>query len=164
MTPKIGAIAAMTRQHVIGVKNQIPWHYSEDFKRFKRITLHSTLIMGRNTWMSIGNKPLPKRRNIVITSHDLSNVEHYSSIQTALKACAFDPVIWFIGGGQIYSAALPFCTHLDITWVPDVIDKKNAILFPDIDPNMWQLKACTELKPDSRLQICQYHRLKMNGH
>jgi dihydrofolate reductase len=158
-TRLIGAIAAMTKERVIGTDNTIPWHYSEDFKRFKRLTLNSIIIMGRKTWESIGRKALPKRRNIVISRSVVDNTEHYASIKAALADCEGSPRdIWFIGGGQIYADALPHCTHLDITTVPDHIEPADAVLFPEIDQRVWSAGKSTPLAADPRLSVQRFLR------
>lgn len=148
----------MTQDRVIGLNNGIPWHYSEDFKRFKRMTLNSSIIMGRKTWESIGNKPLPKRRNIVISRRTVEGVEHYPSIKLALQACSEEKSVWLIGGGQIYAQGLAYCTHLDITLVPDIIDTDNAIFFPEINSVHWQAGLTQTLPEDPRLQTRSYTR------
>ncbi|MFT5259727.1 MAG: dihydrofolate reductase [Saprospiraceae bacterium] len=147
----IGAIAAMTEDRVIGSENTIPWHYTEDFKRFKRVTLNSVVIMGRNTWESIGSKPLPKRRNIVISRKGVSNVECYDSIDAAFNAVAEDENIWVIGGGQIYKETLMRCNLLDITTVPDHIDKTGSVTFPEITEARWVAGPSKPLAADPRL-------------
>ncbi len=143
--PIRGAIVAMTRDNVIGLDGNIPWHYPEDLKRFKRRTLNSTIIMGRLTWESIGSKPLPSRRNIVISRNPVSSVEHYNDIDLAINASEGED-IWIIGGGQIYTAVFSWLTLLDITYVPDIIDSPDAVKFPEIDLNQWQEKETTLLK------------------
>jgi len=155
---KIGAIAAMTQNSVIGRDNGIPWHYSEDFKRFKRVTLGSAIIMGRKTWQSIGTKALPGRRNIVISRNEVEGIECYTSIEQAIEACSKESAIWLIGGGQIYSQGLMHCSHLDITRVPDAIEDDSAVCFPDIHPDHWQLESQQVLPEDPRLQVQRYTR------
>lgn len=156
---KIGAIAAMTKDRVIGLDNKIPWHYSEDFKRFKRVTLDSSIIMGRKTWESIHSKALPRRRNIVISRKPVADVEHYHCIADAVEACTTDDCpIWFIGGGLIYSEALSYCAILDITTVPDFINPENAVLFPEIDPVIWQAGPSVPLPADPRLSVQSFTR------
>ncbi len=135
--PCLGAIVAMTKDGVIGLNKQLPWHYSEDLRRFKRITLNSCIIMGRLTWESIGSKALPGRRNIVVSRSGVEGVEGYHSIEEALSSCINEQV-WIIGGGQIYRSAVDYLTVLDITYVPDTVNDKNAIHFPDIDNQVWQ--------------------------
>ncbi len=74
----------MAANRVIGNKNALPWHYSEDLKHFKNITTGHVIVMGSNTYLSIG-RPLPNRRNIVLTKTSIEGVEHYSSIETMMK-------------------------------------------------------------------------------
>ncbi|CAI8038326.1 Dihydrofolate reductase [Geodia barretti] len=88
----------MTEDGVIGLGGTLPWHYSADLKRFKRVTLNSTIIMGRKTWDSLPIQPLPERQNIVITRNKSLEVEHYSSLAQAIQVARYER-IWFIGGG-----------------------------------------------------------------
>ena len=158
MEDNIGAIVAMTCDGVIGVDGKLPWHYSEDLKRFKRLTLGSTIIMGRITWESIGSKPLPGRHNIVISRQKLEGVDCYPSIEKALANCA--KPIWFIGGGQIYTAALSYCEVLDVTCVPDQIDNTDAVRFPELDMSEWNVGPIVVDEHDGRLSHRTYVRAK----
>ena len=90
-----GILVATSPEGVIGKDNTIPWYYPEDLKRFKRLTIGKNVIMGRNTWESLPIKPLPERRNIVITRCSLEEVECFRSINEAVDTCEGD--IWFIG-------------------------------------------------------------------
>lgn len=137
-TPLRGAIVAMTRDRVIGIDGEMPWHYSEDLKRFKRRTLNSIVIMGRLTWESIGSKPLPQRRNIVVSRNDVAGTESYQSVEDAVSACGNDD-LWVIGGGQIYRQTLSLLNVLDITYVPDSIKSPDAVTFPEINANDWEV-------------------------
>ena len=74
----------MNEDRVIGRDGTLPWHYSQDLKRFKRLTTGSTIIMGRNTYESIGSKPLPNRDNRVVTRSRFENVACFSSVDDAL--------------------------------------------------------------------------------
>ena len=87
-----GILVAVSPEGIIGKNNTIPWHYSADLKRFKRLTTGKTIIMGRKTWESLPVKPLPNRRNIVISRSSLENVDCFQSIDEALKTCEGD--IW----------------------------------------------------------------------
>ena len=78
-----GILVATSPEGIIGKDNTIPWHYSEDLKRFKRLTVGKNIIMGRKTWESLPIKPLPDRRNIVITRSSIDNVECFKSIKCA---------------------------------------------------------------------------------
>ena len=130
-----GILVAISNEGVIGKDNAIPWHYSEDLKRFKRLTVGKTIIMGRKTWESLPIKPLPDRRNIVITRSLIEEVECFQSIDEALETCQGD--VWFIGGAGIYEEAMQKADIIDMTIVPDKVEGKNCIYFPKID-NKWK--------------------------
>jgi len=143
-----GILVATSPEGIIGKDNTIPWHYSEDLKRFKRLTIGKTVIMGRNTWESLPIKPLPERRNIVITRSLIENVECFRSIDEALKTCNGD--IWFIGGAGIYEEAMDLADCIDMTLVPDNIIGNNCIYFPKIG-NEWEKKDEKPLEKNSKL-------------
>lgn len=142
----------MTRENVIGLDGKIPWHYSEDLRRFKLRTLKSTIIMGRLTWESIGCRELPDRRNIVISRSKVNGVEHFEDIKEAVKKYETED-IWIIGGGQIYQAVFSWLTLLDITYVPDVIHATHAIKFPTIDPEQWQAIQTTPIENSALVNV-----------
>jgi dihydrofolate reductase len=150
--PIRGAIAAMTRENVIGLDGKIPWHYSEDLKRFKQRTLKRTIIMGRLTWESIGCRELPDRRNIVISRSRVNGVEYFADVNQAINKYQSED-IWIIGGGQIYQAVFNWLTLLDITYVPDVIHSAHAIKFPTIDPQQWQSIQTTPLDNSALVNV-----------
>ena len=103
----------------IGKQGQLPWHISEDLKNFKKITLNSPIIMGRKTWESLPFKPLPNRRNIVLSSSKISNVEVYRSIDDCLTSLETELVskVFIIGGAAIYKSFFSYASHLHITFV-----------------------------------------------
>ncbi len=144
-----GAIVAMTADGIIGVAGKLPWHHSADLKRFKRRTLGATVIMGRRTWLSIGGRPLPGRRNVVISRSDVRGADCYRSIAVALASCTGD--VWFIGGAQLYGEAIDYCDLIDVTWVPDRVAAADATRFPEIDWTQWQAGERVPLADDPRL-------------
>ena len=146
------AIVAMNAARVIGRAGALPWHYSEDLKRFKRLTTGTTIVMGRNTFESIGSKPLPNRDNRVVTRAQFANVACFDSVESAIKDCAGD--IWFIGGAKLYQAALDYCDFIDVMWVPDEVTGEDLVYFPELDKNAWRAGPKTPLVEDNRL-ICQ---------
>lgn len=111
----ISVIVAVSKNGVIGNKNKLPWHLSEDLKRFKRITTNNTIVMGFNTFKSIG-KPLPNRKNIIITRKpiavlnedykDFENLVFFNSIEDFLNSSKEEKIkfgdIFIIGGSDIY--------------------------------------------------------------
>ena len=150
-----GILVAVSPEGIIGKDNSIPWHYSADLKRFKRLTLGKTVIMGRRTWESLPVKPLPDRRNIVITQSSLDDVEYFSSIDDALATCEGD--VWFIGGAGIYQEALGKADIIDMTLVPDNVSGEGCVRFPTIG-NEWDAGPIEALKTDGNLKHQTYTR------
>ncbi|MEQ7871883.1 dihydrofolate reductase [Chromohalobacter salexigens] len=142
----IALVAAMSRNRVIGVDNQLPWHLPEDLKFFKAVTMSKPLVMGRKTFESIG-RPLPGRLNIVVTrdrgyaqDHDGIRVCHdlASALDMADGQAIIDGVedICVIGGGEIFAEALPCATRLYLTEVD--IEVEGDAWFPAFDAREWQ--------------------------
>ena len=150
-----GILVATSPEGIIGKDNTIPWHYSEDLKRFKRLTVGKNIIMGRKTWESLPIKPLPDRRNIVITRNPIDNVECFKSIKDAVSTCEGD--IWFIGGAGIYEEAMSLADFIDMTLVPDKITGDNCVYFPEIGQE-WEESEKKPLENDSVLMHKIYTR------
>jgi dihydrofolate reductase len=136
----ISIIVAIAEDNGIGNKNDLLWHIPEDLKRFRKLTLGNTVIMGKKTWESLPNKPLPGRKNIIITDDLKDNFEPgitTYSIEEALSKCGADEEIFIIGGGSIYRQFMPLADRLYITH----IHKKAPadVFFPKIDPAIWEV-------------------------
>ena len=101
----------------IGIKNSLPWHISEDLKNFKKLTLNKVIVMGRKTWDSLPVKPLPNRRNIVLSSSKINNIEVYSSVKHILKYLKGETDIFIIGGAEVYKQFFEYANILHITIV-----------------------------------------------
>ena len=137
---KISLVVAASQNNVIGRDNQLPWHLPEDLEYFKSVTMDKPILMGRRTFDSIG-RPLPGRRNIVITRDlkwDAEGVEVVHSVDDALAAgsLANSDEIMIIGGAQIYRECLPIADRLYLTRVEAEID--GDAFFPDIDVKKWR--------------------------
>ena len=161
MTPAEGkptraAIVAMNAARVIGRDGTLPWHYSEDLKRFKRLTTGTTIVMGRNTFESIGSKPLPNRDNRVVTRSHFDNVDCFASLESAITDCPGD--LWFIGGAKLYEAALGYCDFIDVMWVPDEVTGEDLVYFPKLPSSDWQGGPKTLLEEDPRLLHQRFDR------
>ena len=128
----------MSPDRVIGVGGKIPWRHPGDMRRFKRVTLGSTVVMGRATFDENG-KPLPGRRNIVVTSRalDVPGVERAGSVTEALGRVS-EGDVWFIGGARIYEEAMRVVDVIDVTYVPDRPDPDGAVLAPPIDEAVFE--------------------------
>lgn len=158
----IAAIWAQTSDGLIGLNGGIPWRYSGDMRRFRRVTSGAAVIMGRKTFESIGN-PLPNRMNIVLTSDPSGfacsllragkdrplaigggNAPSWEVLPAAISEAtdAGHKDVWFIGGARIYEAALAL-TELDIvdvTYVPDTVDVPfgaDAVYAPKVDESVF---------------------------
>jgi dihydrofolate reductase len=136
----LSSIAAVSPDWVIGRNNDVPWKHPGDFRRFKRVTLGGTVIMGRLTWESMNQKPLPGRRNIVVTrapGSAVGEVLYVASVESALEAASREVPVWFVGGARIYEEAMAYVDEIDITFVPDVIPIEGSVRFPRIDPEVF---------------------------
>ncbi|MFT5104407.1 MAG: dihydrofolate reductase [Verrucomicrobiales bacterium] len=113
------AVVAMASNRVIGRDGQLPWHLPEDLKLFKKLTLGHPILMGRKTFDSIG-RPLPKRRNIVISRtwkpEPDSGIEVIQNLE-ALDSLGLEGDVYLIGGAQIYAALLPECDEVWLSFV-----------------------------------------------
>jgi len=134
---RIALIAALARNGVIGRDNQLPWRLSADLQHFKRLTMGKPIVMGRKTWESLG-RPLPGRRNIVITRDAAFRAEGCvvtHSIDEALGAAAGSDEVMIIGGAELYAQALPRADRLYLTEVRADVD--GDVRFPPIDAADW---------------------------
>ena len=127
---KLIIIAALNNKRVIGKDGKIPWHVSEDLKRFKRITLGHVVLMGRKSYASLG-KPLPGRRNVVLTSRKIAGVETFTSIDAALDTLKNQEKIYVIGGGEIFNAFLERANEMCLTLINN--DIEGDTFFPRYD-------------------------------
>jgi dihydrofolate reductase len=133
---QITLVVAMDAQRGIGVDNKLPWHLPEDLAHFKRVTLGHPIIMGRKTFDSIG-RPLPKRRNIVVTrnagwQHD--GVDVALSLQDAV-ALVGDEEASIIGGAQVFAESMALADRMIVTEIDHVF--RCDTFFPAIDPSFW---------------------------
>ena len=140
----MNAIAAVSLDWGIGKDNDLLFHIGEDMKRFRALTTGGTVIMGRKTLDSMpGGKPLPRRRNIVLTRQEdfaREGVEVARSQEEVLRLTAGeDPEkVWVIGGGELYRQLLPYCR---LCWLTRVYARpESAVFFPDLDTlPQWQV-------------------------
>ncbi len=134
----ISIIVAVAENGVIGDQNALLWHISEDLRRFKTLTSGHPVIMGRKTFESLG-RPLPNRRNIVITRQQLEipNCEVVHSLAEALALCPQEEEVFVIGGAQIYAEALPLADCFYLTRVEHAYTGDTS--FPHWDEAEWQL-------------------------
>ena len=117
----LAVIAAIARNRGIGKDNRLPWRLPEDLRRFKKLTLGHTVLMGRRTYESIG-RPLPGRRNVVLSSRPIPGVETYTSLDDALNALTGEGKVFVICGARLFGALLPRADEVFLTYVDADVD------------------------------------------
>lgn len=145
-------IAAIAKNNALGKNNDLIWHLPADLKRFKQVTTGHHILMGRNTFESIG-KPLPNRTTIIITRNNnyfQNGCLIANSIEQAIELAKNDDKIFIIGGAQIYKEALKnkLVDKLDITLVHEEFEAD--VFFPEIDSNQWQETFRKDYKADEK--------------
>lgn len=135
----ITIIVAAAENNVIGKDNDLIWHLSDDLKRFKTLTSHHTMIMGRKTFESF-EKPLPNRKHIVITRQSDYSVPEgvivVHNLKDAINAAKDDAQPFIIGGGEIYRQAMTYADSIELTRVHEQFD--GDTYFPEIDLTIWK--------------------------
>lgn len=132
-------IAAVATNNALGKDNDLVWHLPNDFKRFKELTSHHHIIMGRKTFESFP-KPLPNRTHIVITRQKEYSREGcivVDSLEKAIALCPENEDSYIIGGGEIYNLGMPQADIIEITRVHHAFDADT--FFPEINEENWLL-------------------------
>ena len=130
----ITIIAAVAKNRAIGYENKLIYRLPNDLKRFKALTTGHTIVMGRNTFLSLPKGALPNRRNIVLSrsTKELPGCDVYTSLEEALSHCTPDEDIYIIGGASVYRQALKMADRLCLTEVNDTPEKADTF-FPPYD-------------------------------
>lgn len=160
-SPIVSIIVATSDNQGIGKDNQLLWHLPNDLKFFKRVTSGHTVIMGRKTFESIG-RPLPNRRNIVITRQkdfEADGVTKAASISEALRLTADESEVFIIGGAEIYRQTLPLANRIYLTKVSAQLDADA--FFPALSPDEWEIKIAEEYPADEK-HVYAYSFIIMN--
>jgi dihydrofolate reductase len=132
-------VVAMSENRVIGRDGDLPWRLPNDLKHFKQVTMGKPIIMGRKTWESLYVKPLPGRRNIVVTrnaGYEAEGAEISDSLESALTLAAGEDEAMIIGGAELFAASLHTATRLHLTEVHAEIE--GDTYFPDFDRTLWR--------------------------
>lgn len=158
---KITLIAACADGNVIGIDNAMPWHLPEDFAFFKAYTSGKPVVMGRKTWDSLPKKPLPNRRNIVVSRQDggvFEGAETASGLAQAVAMCEGAEEVVVMGGEQVYRLAMPSATDLRITEIG--LRVEGDAFFPEIDPAVWQEAGREEHVAENGLEYAFVHYVR----
>ena len=146
----LSIISAIAENRVIGNKNALPWHLPADFKYFKEKTLNKTIVMGLNTFKSIGSKPLPNRKNIILNddlnyvSPDGCFVAH--SINELLEMVKNENEVMICGGASVYKQFLPLANRLYLTYIHHNFE--GDTYFPEFNMNDWKEISREDHEPD----------------
>ena len=143
----IKIIVAMSKNRVIGMDNSLIWHLPNDMKNFKKLTTGHAVVMGRKTYQSIG-KPLPYRRNIIITrdpDFEVEGCEVVNSLEEALLLCFSNCFI--IGGGEIYKQSLPIAHQIYMTQIDEEFEGDTT--FPELDKS-WYVSKKEDFNKDEK--------------
>ena len=171
----INIIAAVAQNNAIGYQNKLLYWLPNDLKRFKALTTGHTIIMGRNTFLSLPKGALPNRRNIVLTRKgvkgelaevreelkDNTSLDFYASLEEALAHCTPDEDIYIIGGASVYKQALPIADRLCLTEIDDTPAEADTF-FPPYEDD-WQESFREDHPVDEkhayRYSFVDYYRL-----
>lgn len=162
---RVSLVAAISKNHVLGKDNKLLWHLSDDLKNFKKVTLNKPILMGRNTYESIGF-PLPKRDNFVLTSNPNacpSGVFCFSSFEEAIKKAneLGHTEISIIGGGKVYESTLKYVTDFHMTFVDCEIE--GDTFFPKVDfSSMEVVETFSHPKDDKNEFAWTYYHYRKN--
>ena len=133
-------IVAIAENYAIGKAGDLLCYLPDDLKHFKALTTGATVVMGKKTFFSLPRRPLPNRRNIVLTrdeSFQYENTEVAHSIEELQKMLTADEKVFIIGGGEVYRQFMPLVDVLEITHIHHTWEDADTF-FPEINPTIWR--------------------------
>ena len=158
----ISLISAMTSDHVIGWKAQLPWHVPEDLQHFKRLTTGHAVLMGRKTFDSIG-KALPRRRNLILSRRipdaTPADTQWFTQLQEALAAAkqAGEQELFVVGGAEIYALALALADRMYISIIKGETHVTGDTWFPKWNEDEWRVAECRQ---SQGVDFLTYYRIR----
>ena len=148
----ISMIAALAKNKAIGKKNALPWYLPADLKHFKAMTTGKTIVMGLNTFKSVGERPLPNRKNVVLTDDKNyvapPDVVLAHSIDEVLEITKNEPEVMISGGAMVYKQFLPMAGRLYLTFIDHDFD--GDIFFPEFNMGEWKEVSREGHQPDEK--------------
>jgi len=158
---RLSIVVAMDGNRLIGKDNQLPWYLPADLAFFKKLTTGNTILMGRKTFDSIG-RPLPSRRNIIITRNtniEITGCEVVNSIEEALSLAQGETEVMVIGGAKLYQQILPIADRLYITQIEGEFD--GDAYFPSYNEVEWSQISIDSREPDENNHY-KYHFITLD--
>ncbi len=150
----VSAIVATAANRVIGKNNELPWHLPADLQYFKQTTLHRTVVMGRNSFESLG-RPLPNRINMVVTRNPFyaaTGCQVFHSVEEALAGAEAqgETECFILGGGEIFRQSMPYWDKLYLTDIE--ADIEGDVYFPEVNYAEWtEISADRHIKDDKNV-------------
>jgi len=151
MPKTISIIVAVAEKNAIGNNNKLLTHISDDLKRFKQITKGHTVVMGRNTWFSLPNRPLPNRTNIVITNNPdetFDGAVTVYSIDEAIEKCPDNHESFVMGGAMVYKQFFSIAHKLYLTKIHKAFDADT--FFPEVSETEWEVVKQVDITDDKQ--------------
>ncbi len=151
MAKTLSIIVVVAENNGIGLKNELLTHVSADLKRFKQITKGHTVVMGRNTWFSLPNRPLPNRTNIVITNNadeKFEGAETVYSIDEAIERCSENEESFIMGGAMVYKQFFPIAHKIYLTKIHK--DFEADTFFPEVTKDDWKVVKEERISSDEQ--------------
>ncbi len=149
---RLSLVAAMSENRVLGANGDLPWSLPDEMAQFRAFTLGHAVIMGRTTFEAGGGKPLPHRRNLVLTRQKTwaapEGVEVFTNLDAALSAVQDDCEPFITGGAEIYHLALPHIDRMYLTTIHATLE--GDTFFPDYDDAQWHLTDARHHPADPR--------------
>ena len=148
----LSLIVAISENNAIGKAGDLLCHLPNDLKHFKELTTGATVVMGKKTFLSLPRRPLPNRRNIVLTreaSFAYENTEVAHSIEELQSMVQADEHVFIIGGGEVYKQFMPWVDELQITHIHHTWEDADTF-FPEIDLSTWQCVGKERHEPDEK--------------
>ena len=160
---KIHLIWAQEMNGGIGKDGMLPWHISEDLQNFKKLTLDSTILMGRKTWESLPIRPLPKRRNIVLSSKKVSDIECYTSTEECIEKLVDDGTekLFVIGGSTVYRNFIHRADELHITYMDEITEGIDTYFPVTMLKIKKEFKKINEIELSKKVIYTQWVRKKI---
>lgn len=157
----IAMIAAVGPDLELGIRGDLVWHISADLKNFKRLTSGHPVIMGRKTWESLPKRPLPGRKNIVLSRscNSIEGAVTAHSVEDALKACQGEDTPFIIGGADIYATFMPLATELYVTNVDASVPDGVDAWFPEFRYD-WKIEDASDWMTDDKEIKYRFERWK----
>ena len=152
---EISIIAAIADNYAIGKANNLPWHLPADLKHFRQLTTGHAVVMGKRTFESLSNGPLPDRKNIVLTSVMSEGVNkgyfEADSLEDAVYLCEHEEKVFIIGGATVYRQSIAKVKTMYITWVHK--DFSADTYFPKINFDEWEEVSREDHDADEKNQF-----------